>query len=50
MNDIAIHFLLRLKSSLGTEIHLNLEVLTYHPLICTINHLKFIVSNQMEQV
>ena len=40
MNDI---------DQMGTEIHLNLDVLTCHPLIHTINHLKFIVSTQMEE-
>ena len=39
----------KLKQSSGTEVHLNLEILTGDPLIYTMNHPKFNVSRQMEE-
>ena len=34
--------------SYGNKVNLDLEILTCDPLICTMNHLKFIVLNQIE--
>ena len=37
----------KIKQTTGTEVHLNLEeILPCDPLICTMYHLKIIVSNQ----
>ena len=37
------------KTSSGTEVHLNLEILTCEPRICTGNHPKFILSTRMDK-
>ena len=34
----------------GEKIHDNLEILTYEPLKCTVDHPKFITSNKVEDV
>ena len=40
----------KIKQSPGTEIHLNLEILIYDPLIWTMNHPRLIISNQMKNL
>ena len=41
--------LIRLKQYSGTEVHLNLEILTRDALICSMNHTRLIVLNQMDE-
>ena len=41
--------MLKQEKSLATEVHLNFEVLTSDPLICTMNLPSLTVSNQMEE-
>ena len=35
-------------SNRANMVHLKLDILTFDPLICTMNYTRFIVSNQME--
>ena len=44
-----LHCLLRQKLSSENEIQFNLEIITCNPLIYTMDHPKFIVSNQKEE-
>ena len=41
----------KIKQSSGTkgQGHLNLEALTYDPLICTMNYPRLVVPNQMDE-
>ena len=53
MHNAAFHqgpyFLLNINQSSGTEMHLNLEIITCNSLICKMDHSKCIVSNDMEE-
>ena len=46
-----LHFLLRLKQTSWTEVHLNQEILACNSLVsCTINHPMLIVSHQINGI
>ena len=44
-----LHYLLRYLQPLGTEVHLDLAILTCDPLICIINHHRPFLSNRYIQ-